>query len=59
MIVVFSVATFGSARFYVIAWNQECFHMNKIGDIMGKMESDFDMVDYDDWTLMNLILRLN
>ena len=59
MIVVFSFATFSSACFYVIARNQECFHMNKIRNIMGKMESDFDMVDYDDWTFMNSVFYMN
>ena len=59
MIVVFGVATFGSACFYVISWNKKYFYMNKIGNFTRKMESDFDMVDYDDWTFMNPIFRLN
>jgi hypothetical protein len=57
--VVFGVATFGSACFYVIARNQEYFLMNKIRNFTGKMESDSDPVNYDDWTFMNIILRLN
>jgi hypothetical protein len=57
--VVFGVAAFSSARFYVIAWNQECFFMNKIGDFTGEVESDFDLVDYDDWNFVNIILHRN
>ena len=56
---VFGVATFGSARFYVIARNQECFHMNKIRNSTRETESDFDLANYYDWTFMNPILRRN
>lgn len=58
-IVVFSIIAFGSANFYDVAWNQECFHRNKIGNSTRKMESDFDLVDYDDWTFVNIILCVN
>ena len=58
-IVVFGIVTVGSACFYVIAWNQECFFMNKIGNFVGEVESDFDLVDYYDWAFVNSILRMN
>jgi hypothetical protein len=57
--VVFSIIAFGSANFYDVAWNQECFHRNKIGNFMGEKESNLDLVDYDDWTFVNIILCVN
>jgi hypothetical protein len=33
--------------------------MNKIGNITGEMELDFDLADYDDWTFLNFIFSLN
>jgi hypothetical protein len=57
--VVFGIAAFSSACFYAVALNQECFFMSKIGNIMGKMEFDFDLVDYYDRAFMNPILYMN
>ena len=57
--VVFRIIAFGCAYFYVVARNQECFHMNKIRNSTREMESDFDLANYDDWTLVNTILRMN
>jgi hypothetical protein len=57
--VVSGIATISSVGFYAITWNQECFHMNKIGNSTREVESDFDLVDYDDWNFMNSIFRLS
>jgi hypothetical protein len=58
-VVVFGIVTVSSAGFYVITLNQEYFHMNKIRNSTRKMESDSDLVDYDDWNFVNSILHMN
>jgi hypothetical protein len=59
MIMVFMITAFSSTYFYVISWNKKYFQMNKIRIFAGKMESDFDLVDYNDWTFLNSVLYMN
>jgi hypothetical protein len=57
--VVFSIVATGSADFYAISLNQKYFYWNKTRNSMGKVESDFDMVDYNDWNFVNSIFHMN